>query len=442
MTRRSLRVGALLVVLGAALAVSVSGAQADTAAARPVANDCSAGYITFTFDDGPDVHTEQVMHTLMALNLSGVFFVEGRKLHDNPTGQQTIRDLATHGFLVENHTFDHQSFTGASTGTPALSAAQVSDELESTTAEITAAGVAKPTLYRPPFGDASTASDNAAIKLGYRMVESWGMPTGNIIDSRDWSGITSQQIVDIVTKGRSANGTFYQPARNQTIIAMHDGQQQTTLNMIEALQPIADWMNAQHLCSTSTVRDDATGGVIPLGPPPVPTTGNLVTNGSLEQLRATNTASSEPRCFQQGGAGTAGNTATWTQTSDAHSGAIAERLDVAAWASGDRKLVLSQKAVDAACLPAVTAGSAYQLWVSYKGTWPPTSKASLVTYYRDAAGAWQYWTTGRAVAPSSDWWVAYATTPPVPAGATALSWGLSLQGTGTVTTDDYVMTPP
>src|SRR3954469_16236653 len=80
---------------------------------------------------------------------------------------------------------------------------------------------------------------------------------------------------------------------------MHDGEYSTTAKMIPALQPIVDYMNDHHLCSTSTIRDDATGGVVPAQAPPEPTTGNLVKNPSLEQLKGGGPAA-EPVCFQQG----------------------------------------------------------------------------------------------------------------------------------------------
>ena len=411
---------------------------------RPISNDCSAGYVTFTFDDGPDVHTPEVMNALLGLNLKGVFFVTGAKVAASPAAQQIVRDLAANGFTVQNHTWDHKSLTGESTGTQALDEASVRDEMDRGTQAIMDAGLPSPTLYRPPFGDINSFDDLIAQNLGLRIVMSWSTPTGNIIDSKDWAGATAAQIVSVVTQGRSANGYFYPAARDGTIIAMHDGQQQSTLNTLASLQPIVDWMNTKHLCSTTEVRQDATGNVIPPPAPPTPSAGNLVGNSSLETLRLGNTPASEPVCFQQGGASTANTAATWSQTTDAHSGTIAEKVDVTSWKiAGDRKLVLTQKQSDANCLPAASPGATYQFWVSYKGSWAyqganPT-KVSIATYYK-VNGSWVYWQGSPLFPPTSAWNLAHFKSGPLPAGATAVSYGLAIQGVGSLITDDYVMT--
>ena len=85
------------------------------------------GRVAFTFDDGPDIYTAQVMARLRALNLQATFFVLGSKVQQNP---QMLRDAAAAGFGIGNHTYDHQSFTGASTSTAPLTEAQIQAELD------------------------------------------------------------------------------------------------------------------------------------------------------------------------------------------------------------------------------------------------------------------------------------------------------------------------
>src|SRR5262249_57421253 len=135
------------------------------------------------------------------------------------------------------------------------------------------AGGAKPTLYRPPYGDVNAYYDLMARNLGYRIVMPWGTPSGNIVDSQDWTGISAAQIVSNVTNGYTKNGWFYPCIKDDSIVAMHDGDDQTTLTMIDALQPIVDYMNTHHLCSTSTVRSHATGAVARPPAPPRPHAG-------------------------------------------------------------------------------------------------------------------------------------------------------------------------
>jgi peptidoglycan/xylan/chitin deacetylase (PgdA/CDA1 family) len=424
-------------------ALLLLGVKPAHAAVSPINNDCSAGYVAFTFDDGPGPNTPAVLWALEDLNLRATFFVNGDKLDASATNQQVMRDELAAGFGVQNHTYDHASFTGASTGTQPLTEEQVRVELESTTTAIINGGGPKPTLYRPPYGDINAYYDLIARNLGYRIVMPWGTPNGGIVDSRGWTGIALATIAGNVTQGYTKKGYFYPGIKADSIVSFHDGEDQTTLNAIQALQPIVDYMNANHLCSTDVIRPDATGGVVPPPAPPQPTTGSLVQNPSLEALRAANSPASEPVCFQQGGASVASNKATWSLTSDAHSGAVAERVDVTNWTGGDRKLVLTQRESEKSCLAAVTPGRTYTMWVWYKGSWefsgPSPTKVSIATYYRNAAGSWVYWQSSPLVAPTSSWNLASFTSAPLPAGATAISFGLAISGAGSLTTDDYAL---
>src|SRR4051812_3259577 len=173
-----------------ALALSVQAAQA---AAGPLGNDCSAGYVAFTFDDGPGANTPAVIQALQSLNLEATFFVNGNKLDASATSQQVLRDEIAAGFGVQNHTYDHASFTGASTGAQPLTEAQVTAELENPSTAIVNAGGPKPTLYRPPYGDVNAYYDLIAQNLGYRIVMPWAR-AGNVVDSQDWTGISAAEI--------------------------------------------------------------------------------------------------------------------------------------------------------------------------------------------------------------------------------------------------------
>ncbi len=157
--------------------------------------------------------------------------------------------------------------------------------------------------------------------------------------------------------------------------------------------------------------------------------GNMLANASLE----TDTGGgSTPDCWQQGGTGT--NTYTWSRTSNAHSGNWAENVTITAYTSGDRKLVTSQQAN--ACSPRVNAGSTYNVG----GWYEANQTAHIILYYLNSSGSWVYWTQSPAFAASSSWANATWTTPAVPAGATALSFGINIAAVGSITTDDYTMT--
>ncbi len=161
-------------------------------------------------------------------------------------------------------------------------------------------------------------------------------------------------------------------------------------------------------------------------------TGNLLSNPSLE-IDANNDNIAD--CWQRGGYGT--NTYVWSRLSGAataHSGNFAESVQVTSLTTGDRKLV--QKQDLSACSPAATVGARYTLSGWYKSTIP----TAVVAYYRNSAGVWQYWKTGPSAPASSNWALASYTTPALPAGATAISFGLYLNNIGTLVTDDYSMT--
>lgn len=444
-------------VVAASLTVTVGPGLPDIwPAAAMAGNDCRAGYVTFTFDDGPDVNTPSILDTMRQLGLQGVFFVLGDKLASNPANQSSLLSEVAAGDTIGNHSYDHTSFTGASTSTPALTDPQIQTELQTTSAQVTALGVAAPTLYRPPFGDVNAHDDLFARSLGYRIVMPWGTPSGNIVDGRDWTGASPAQIVSNVTSGYTANGHSYPGIKADSIIALHDGLS-TSNNTNAALSGIVDYMNANQLCATATVRPDATGGAVPASAPPTPAASlNLVQNSSLEALHGvsvapngtTSTDGKEPVCFQQAGSGPAGNTASWSLTNDAHSGNYAEAINVSGWTGGDRKLVVTQRGSESTCLAPVVPGKSYSMWAWYKGNFTDVgsspTKVSIATYYRTGSGAgavWNFWQSGPLM-PSTDgsfWNAAYFVTAPVPSNATAISFGLAVNGAGSLTTDDYFM---
>jgi len=161
---------------------------------------------------------------------------------------------------------------------------------------------------------------------------------------------------------------------------------------------------------------------------PVDPAGNLVQNPSLEDTGAEGEA---PRCWQQGGWGV--NAPTFSTTSAARTGSVAQQVVMADYASGDAKLL---PALDGGtCAPAVTAGKTYKL-----GSWYTSDAATQFEIYtRDAGGNWSYWTSSPYFDPASDWTNATFTTPAIPEGVTGLSFGLNIMGNGTLTTDDYEM---
>src|SRR5262249_17494325 len=155
----------------------------------------------------------------------------------------------------------------------------------------------------------------------------------------------------------------------------------------------------------------------------------LIKNSSLETATG-----GLPDCWQLGSAGT--NTAVWTRSSDAHSGSFAENVQISAFSSGDRKLVVKQDA--GSCAPSVGSGATYQLSGWYKSDSP----TQFVVFTRNApTRAWSSWKQSPSFAASSSYRQATWTTPAVPAGVSSLSFGLSLAQVGSLTVDDFDLAP-
>jgi peptidoglycan/xylan/chitin deacetylase (PgdA/CDA1 family) len=138
-------------------------------------------------------------------------------------------------------------------------------------------------------------------------------------------------------------------------------------------------------------------------------------------------------CWMRGGYGN--NTVRWHPTRAAHSGRWAQSATITRYAGGDAKLL--QRFDLGACSLPVASGTPYQL-----GTWyQATARTQYAVYYRTPSGKWAYWRSSPFFPASSRWAQAVWQTPPVPADATGLSYGLTLSATGTLTTDDYTFGP-
>jgi peptidoglycan-N-acetylglucosamine deacetylase len=220
---------------------------------RPLDNNCSGGYVTFTFDDGPRENTEKVLDALEGLGIDAVFFWNGQRVQGR---ERTVTRALAEGHVIGNHTWHHPDMTTGElpdSTRETWSPTWVRRELERTNEALVAAGAPRPTLYRPPYGAINQRADHAARELELRLVMPWGYhEDDNIVDTRDYEGATTQEIVD----------TTIRSMRDDSIITMHDGQGQSTLNSIDALQGIVDGMNEKGLCATTEVREDATGRVL------------------------------------------------------------------------------------------------------------------------------------------------------------------------------------
>ena len=282
---RIVTAGAVPAAVAASLALSACGTGVTAVTAAAVAkeplqaldNSGSAGSVTFTFDDGPGLFDQALLTELGKLHLRAVFFVFGDKVAAN---RKIIQQELAAGDLVENHTWDHKSFTGFSTHSKPLTYPEITSELTRAQQAIIAAGAPAPTLYRPPYGDVNGYENDLAASMGLRIVmpyESNPHHTPRIVDSMDWTGLSAAQIVTAVTRGAVSQGVHFPGMDGGSVLAFHDSAPGSCVNpvkadaglcadvvqMIKALPGIVDYMNAHNFGVTVDVPSNATGNIVP-----------------------------------------------------------------------------------------------------------------------------------------------------------------------------------
>ncbi|MEU9476237.1 galactose oxidase early set domain-containing protein [Streptomyces sp. NPDC048191] len=169
-----------------------------------------------------------------------------------------------------------------------------------------------------------------------------------------------------------------------------------------------------------------TAGLLLTAPQPAEA-ANLIKNPGFE------TAGTDgmPYCWEKSGWGD--NDFSFETTSDAHSGSRAMKVTLTRRVDGDRKALITESTD---CAPAVTVGKQYDLGLWYRTTTPD---ANVTLFRHDTTAGWQYWTDLKTLDMASAWTQATVRTPEVPAGTDRITWGVSVYGTGSATTDDYTM---
>ena len=241
-----------------------------------------------------------------------------------------------------------------------------------------------------------------------------------------WSPATFEKIV---TGARQHGGGWI-------IFTIHDVcARACALGVTRAeLGSVLGWLSRQAArgVSVRTVRQVIGGPVRPAvagpGPPRIPPPG--VANSRLSAV----TAGGIPACFQAGRYGS--NHATFRYRPHAGpGGAGAELISLTQRRSGTAQLV---PAMDlGTCAPGVTPGRSYTLGAWYQSSGPVVFNA----YYRTAAGTWTFWVTSPPMRASRAWTPGKWTTPAVPSGATAVSFGVALRSDGTLATTRYSLAP-
>ena len=178
-----------------AITATPAPAASSTAVSSPAAGarvvyrgDASRRAVALTFDAGSDAgHTADILRILRDNNIRATFSLTGVWAEQN---RDLLFAIAADGHQVINHTYDHESFTGASTGEPPLTPEERA--LELSRAEVTVyrytSRTTKP-YFRPPYGDIDDTVLRDAAANGYDTVVMW------TVDTLGWNGATAGEIL-------------------------------------------------------------------------------------------------------------------------------------------------------------------------------------------------------------------------------------------------------
>ncbi|MDD3169816.1 MAG: polysaccharide deacetylase family protein [Eubacteriales bacterium] len=128
-------------------------------------------------------HTKPILDILDRYNVKTTFFMVRFWAEKFP---EDVLEIYKRGHEIGNHSSTHPNMTK-------LSVEDITNELKGAEAEIEKITGKKPTVFRPPFGAYNNNLIEACENNGYHVIQ-WD------VDSLDWKEMTTEQIVDRVTR--------------------------------------------------------------------------------------------------------------------------------------------------------------------------------------------------------------------------------------------------
>jgi peptidoglycan/xylan/chitin deacetylase (PgdA/CDA1 family) len=170
--------------------------------------DQSRRAVALTFDAGADRgYTTDILDILAQEGVKAGFGITGVWADENP---DLVGAIVADGHLLINHSYDHPSFTGFSTGLSPLSRDERIDQLQHADAVIRSiSGAGTRPFFRPPFGDLDQSVLCDVYAAGYTYAVKW------TVDSGGWAGAGPGEIVQ----------TVLSQARPGAIVIMHVGSE-------------------------------------------------------------------------------------------------------------------------------------------------------------------------------------------------------------------------
>ncbi|GAA4052701.1 hypothetical protein GCM10023063_46270 [Arthrobacter methylotrophus] len=411
----------------------------------PAAQAASLVTVTLTFDDA---HVDQMAAAayMNSKGLHGTFYTPSGFLNSDSLHMTTAQALALQaaGNEIGGHIITHPDLAQADAG-------EVTRQVCDDRTNLTNMGL-RVTNFAYPYASSTPAIETIVQGCGYNSARglgdiasqipaSAGMPLAETMPPADPyltkapdqvdSTWTLQNLEDLTLKAEPAGGwmqyTFH-----------HINVANNPLNVTTAnFNSLIDFLVAEQAAGRIIVKtvDQVIGGTVktnPAGPPPPApiTSGNLLRNPGFET--AGPVVGGAPSCWVPGGYGN--NTYTYSTVAAAHTGTAAEQLVMTTYADGDAKILPPLDTGQ--CTPTVTPGKRYTMSAWYNST----TNTQFELYYRLGQGNWQYWTSSPLYPASAAYTQVTYTSPPVPAGATAMTMALTLTSLGTLVTDDYSLT--
>lgn len=178
---------------------AASPAPRSTNDQRPPTNDQPATVVTrgntsrrvvaLTFDAGSDAgFSGEILELLRREHVRATFSVTGLWAERN---RDLLLAITAAGHQIINHSYDHASFTGTSTGAAALTAEQRALELSRT--EVTVYHLSQRSTrpyFRPPYGDIDASVQRDAAAAGYGTIVMW------TVDTLGWNHASADAIVE------------------------------------------------------------------------------------------------------------------------------------------------------------------------------------------------------------------------------------------------------
>ncbi|MBQ7455229.1 MAG: polysaccharide deacetylase family protein [Clostridia bacterium] len=177
-----------------------------------VARDDSVIAISFDASWGAD-KTLRLLDILDEYGVKTTFFLVDIWVQAYP---DVVKEIAARGHEIGNHSTTHPHMSQ-------LSEAQIIKELATQSDHIEALTGARPTLFRPPYGDYNDRLIRTAAAEGYQTIQ-WS------VDSLDWKNRGVQDIIARAKKAQSGD-----------IVLFHNDAEYT----VDALPEILDYYKAQ-----------------------------------------------------------------------------------------------------------------------------------------------------------------------------------------------------